>query len=405
MSEPSVLSSFLLDRGSGIVIDAKFITSAVVGALGTAVTVQHNLSEIRAAHSTSARNLENKKVAELLDLLAKVPPGDSFSPCRRELELQISLSLRELDALRAKESSLAERPNHSLTLTQRLFVLFPPNDPSAWIIHALAYLFIVGGPLLVLMLVLFRIRTDIVSDVVVSVVFGGIAFRAWALAERKWAMESLKRADGLDQRMQTESGLFQILFVLRKSRSWRMLVAQICMWTCLFCAVESLEDIFFRALDANAGKQGEQNRQTTPANSSTQKSKPPEDPAREAKKALLLLLTSLLSAGICRAWAAAEWHGSSSPHPAFARALFPALKLGTPKVWLLVASFVAAIEALIVSVRTWLWLFQDPLDRVEFAFVSLAACIACNRLLSFLGYAADNAQENKSAALVRSAAA
>src|SRR5258708_7317976 len=309
MPEPTLISSFFWNWDNGVVLDAKFITSAVVGALGTAVTVQRNLSEISECQSKAARKVENKKVAELLDMLAKVPPGDSFSACRKELELQIAQSLRELDALRAKESKLAEGPNHGLTLMQRLFVLFPPHDPSIWIIQALAYAFIAGGPLVILMLVLFGIGdAGSIGDVMVMVVFGGLAFRAWALAERKWAIESLKQADGSDQRIQAESGPLQVLFVLRKSRGWRMLVAQICMWTCLFCAVESLEDIFLSALDANrAATQAEQ-----------------KEARYAAKSGLLLFLTSLLGAGICRAWTAAEWrHGSPSPHLAFTKAIFP----------------------------------------------------------------------------------
>jgi hypothetical protein len=413
MSEPTLVSSTLWNWGNGVVFDAKFITSAVVGALGTAVTVQRNLREIT-GHSTSARKLENKKVAELLDMLAKVPPGDSFSACRKELELQIAQSLRELDALRAKESKLAEGPNHGLTLMQRLFVLFPPHDPSTWIIHALAYAFIAGGPLVILMLVLFGIGdAGSIGDVMVMVVFGGLAFPAWALAERKWSMESLKRADGSDQKIQAESGPLQVLLVLKKSRGWRMLVAQICMWTCLFCAVESLEDIFLSALDANrAAKQGEQTEKPTLANTSSPvpKGESSQDPAKgardDAKKGLLLFLTSLLGAGICRAWAAEEWlHGSPSPHLAFTKAIFPVSKLGTSKAWLLITSYVAAIAVLIMSVVTWSLIFNDLLDRTEFAFVSLAACLACNRLLRFLGYVEDNSKEDKSAALAQSAAA
>jgi hypothetical protein len=415
MSEPTLVSSIFWNWGNGVVLDAKFITSAVVGALGTAVTVQRSLSEIREGHATPARKLENKKVADLLDMLAKVPPGDSFSAWRKELELQIAQSLRELDALRAKESKLAEGPNHGLTLMQRLFVLFPPHDPSLWIIHALAYAFIAGAPLVILMLVLFGIGdAGSIGDVMVMFVFGSLAFRAWALAERKWAMESLKRADESDQRIQAESGPLQALFVLRKSRGWRMLVAQICMWTCLFCAVESLEDIFLSALDASkAATQGKQTGKATLANTSSPEPKGESlevpDPAKaardDAKRGLLLLLTSLLGAGICRAWAAAEWlHGSPSPHPAFTKAIFPVPKLGTSKAWLLITSYVAAMAVLIVSVATWSLIFKDLLDRAEFAFVSLAACIACNRLLSFLGRVADNSKENKSAAMAQSAA-
>jgi hypothetical protein len=388
MSGPTLLSSYFWNWGHGVVFEAKFITSAVVGALGAAVTVQRNLSEISEGHSKSARMLANKKVAELLDMLAKVPaPGDSFSACRKELELQIAQSLRELDALRAKESKRAEGPNHDLTLLQRLFVLFPPRDPRSWIIHALAYLFIAGGPLAIFMLVLFGIGdAGTIGDVMVMVVFGALAFRAWALAERKWAIESVKRADGLGQEIQVELGVLQALFVLRKSRGWRMLVAQICMWTCLFCAVESLEDIFLAALDASkaAAKAGR----------------------GDAVAGLLLLLTSLLGAGICRAWAAAEWrHGSPLPQPAFTKAIFPVPKRGTLKAWLLAASYVAAVAVFIVSIVAWSLIFKDSLDGAEFAFVSLAACIACNRLLSFLGHAVGNSLQNRSTALAQSAAA
>jgi hypothetical protein len=294
-----------------------------------------------------------------------------------------------------------------------LFVLFPPHDPGIWIIHALAYAFIVGGPLVILMLVLFGIGdASSIGDVMVMVVFGGLAFRAWALAERKWAMESL-RADGSLQRIQPESGPLRALFVLRKSRGWRMLVAQICMWTCLFCAVESLEDIFLSALDANkATKQGKQTGKPTLANTSSPvpKAESSADPAQgardDAKRGFLLFLTSFLGAGICRAWAAAEWlHGSPPAHLAFTKAIFPLPNLGTSKAWLLITSYVAAMTVLTTSVVAWSLIFNDLLDRAEFAFVSLAACIACNRLLSFLGYVDDNSKKNKSAALAQSATA
>ena len=134
MSEPTLLFSSLMDWGNGVVFDAKFITSAVVGALGTAVTVQHNLNQIREGHSTSAKNLENKKVAALLQMLAKVPPGDSFSACRKELELQIAQSLRELDALRAKESRLAEQPSVSIFIRRPVVCCAPP--PTAPVVAA-----------------------------------------------------------------------------------------------------------------------------------------------------------------------------------------------------------------------------------------------------------------------------
>src|SRR5258708_12684997 len=155
MLQLALLSSYFWNWGNGVVFDAKFITSAVVGAVPPAVAGHRRLSEISEARSNPARKLGNKKVAELIDMLAKVPPGDSFSACRKELELQIAQSLRELDALRTKESKLAEGPNHDLTLMQRLFVLFPPHDPSIWIILALPYLFIATAPPVILILFLF----------------------------------------------------------------------------------------------------------------------------------------------------------------------------------------------------------------------------------------------------------
>jgi hypothetical protein len=115
-----------------------------------------------------------------------------------------------------------------------------------------------------------------------------------------------------------------------------------------------------------------------------------------AKSGLLLFLTSSLGAGICRAWAAAEWrHGSPSSPPPFTKAIFPIPKRVTWRAQLLITSYIAATAALIVSVVEWPLIFKDSLDRVEFAFVLLAVSIGCNRLLSFLGYFGENSKENK----------
>lgn len=177
-----------------------------------------------------------------------------------------------------------------------------------------------------------------------------------------------------------------------------MLVAQICMWTCVFCAVESLEDIFLAALDVNKA----QVEQTEKASVVPDAAKNARD---AAKSGLLLLLASLLGAGICRAWAAAEWRHGLRPRLRFTKAIFPVPKLGSSKAWFLTTGYFTAVTVLILSIVTWSRIFDDPLDRVEFAFVSLAACIACNRLLNFLAYVADHSKENKSAALAQSVAA
>lgn len=406
MSEPSLFSSALWNWGNGLVPYAKFITSGVVGALGTAVTVQRNLSEIRGGYSTPARTQANKKVAELVDMLAKVPPGELFSAWRKELELQLAQSLAELNALRAKESRWAQWANHDLTLLQRLFVLFPPRDPRVWIVHGLAYAFIAAVPLVVLMLVLTGVSdAGSVGDVMVMVFFGALAFRAWALAERKWAAESLQRADASSQVIQTGASPLQALLVLRKSRGWKMLLAQICMWTCLFCAVESLEDILLAVVNASKASAPAEPTGTPTRYRPQDSSDAAKETRNDGRNGLLLLLTSLLGAAICRAWAAAEWrHGSPPARHAFAKAIFPLPRLATLKAWLLAASYVAAILVLIGSVVSWSLIFNDSLDRVEFAFVSLAVCVACNRLLGFLGHAPKNSQTTDSSALAQSVA-
>src|SRR5437764_13402800 len=113
MPELTLISSWLWDWANGDI--PKFITSVAVAAVGTAAAVLRSLGEINQGRSEQAiEKLETAKVAELLGLLAKLPPGDSFSACKRELELQLASSLSKLDALRAKVSKLAQDPNHDL---------------------------------------------------------------------------------------------------------------------------------------------------------------------------------------------------------------------------------------------------------------------------------------------------
>jgi hypothetical protein len=392
VTEMTLIFSRLWDWANGVVVEAKFITSVVVGAAGTAATLLQNLGEIRRDRSNQAvEKLETAKVAELLDLLPKLPPGDSFSACKRELELQLANSLNKLEALRAKVSKRAQDPNHGLTLWRRLFILFPPAARPAWIIHALAYLFMAGGPLLVLLLILFRIGdAGTVGDVVVLIVFGSLGFRAWALAERRWAMQSHKLVGKLANPVPVESGPLTTMLVLRKSISWKMLAAQICMWVCVFCAVESLEDIFLAGIDASKSSNISQ----------VEKAK------HDAKDGLLLLLASLLAASICRAWASAEWkYGSPSPNTAFAKAIFPVSKPVAMKSWLLAAGYIGAIALLMVSVAAWSRIFEDSIDRAEFAYVWLAASVACNRLLKLRAQPANHSRKDESPELSESAAA
>jgi hypothetical protein len=414
MLDLTLISSFFWGGVNGVITDAKFIASVGVAAVGTAATVLRNLAEIRQDRSKLGRaKLETARVAELLDLLAKVPAGDPGSACKKELELQLAHSLCALDAYRAKRTKLARAPNHDLTVWQRLFISFPPCVRRAWVIHGLAYLFMVGGPLAIVMLILFGVDdAGLLGDVTVLIVFGSLAFRAWALAERKWAMEPAKPVPELIEPAQIESGPLATIFVLRKPTGWKMLAAQICMWTCLFCAMESLEDIFLAGMDANQAThadttkaQGEKANAVNPGSRQIEKSalaKAQDD----AKAGLLLFLASLLGAGICKAWAGAEWQsGSTLPAITFAKAILPMPKLATPKAWFLTAGFVAATASLIVSVVAWFRIFDDLIDRIEFTFVWLTACTACNRLLNLHLYNARHSKGTQSAASSESVAA
>src|SRR5689334_1094310 len=412
MLDLTLISSFF--RADGVVTDAKFITSVVVAAVGTAAAVLRNLSEISQDRSKIGKEkLETARVAELLDLLAKVPAGDPGSACKKELELQLAHSLCALDAYRARRTKLARAPNRDLTVWQRLFISFPPCVRRAWVIHGLAYLFMVGGPLAIVMLILFGVDdAGLLGDVTVLIVFGSLAFRAWALAERKWAMEPAKPVPELIEPAQIESGPLAAIFALRKPTDWKMLAAQICMWTCLFCAMESLEDIFLGGMDANQARHANttkaEGEEANAVNLGTRKieksalAKAQDD----AKAGLLLFLASLLGAGICKAWAGAEWQsGSTLPVITFAKAVLPMPKLATPKTWFLTVGFVAATALLIVSVVTWSHIFVDLVDRMEFTFVWLTACTACNRLLNLHLYNARQPKETQSAASSESVAA
>jgi hypothetical protein len=395
MTELAVTASFLVNSTNAIVVDAKFITSVLAGAIGTAAAVLRNLSELSEDRSKRAtEKVETARVAALLDLLVKLPAGDSFSSCRKELELQLAHSISKLDAVRAKMVKLAQTPTRDLTFLRRLFVLFPPGSRLAWIIQGLAYLFMMGGPLVVLLLVFFRIGdAGTVGDVVVLIVFGSLAFRTWALAERKWILQSEKSGG---QPVEVEAAPLTTLFVRRKPIGWKMLAAQICMWTCLFCAVESLEDIFLAGLDANnAAIHADQaeavlekaitaDPASQAAEAALRKAQAEAKEARaDAKSGLLLFLASLLGAGICRAWASSEWRqGLTSPNIAFARTIFPVSKPARPRFWFLAAGYLAAIILLIVSVVSWSRIFADPIDRIEFSFIWMAACAAFNRLLN-----------------------
>src|SRR6266852_2437257 len=128
MSVLTSVSVSVWNSSRAIVVDAKFITSVLAGAIGTAAAVLRNLAEM--SEDRSKRTMEKvatARVTALLDLLVKVPQSDSFSACGKELELQLAHSLSKLDAHRMRALKRAQAPNHDLTFLRRLFVFFPPK--------------------------------------------------------------------------------------------------------------------------------------------------------------------------------------------------------------------------------------------------------------------------------------
>jgi len=346
----SLISFVLSDWAGALVSDSKLIGSIIIGALGTAATVMRNLSALTENRTVRDHvKQETARLKELVEVLANMPDCEDFSECKKELHLQLAQSLSKLDALRAKEHRLAQDPHYNLTFWQRVFIWFPPANQRAWGVHALAHAFMLAGPLAVLLWSLFEgVHSAMFSDAVIFVVFGGLAFRAWALAERKWALPATPKA---------EPGLPTLLLVLRQAVNRKMLIAQISMWFCIFCAVESLEDIFLAAIEGTSARGG-----------------------------FLLFGISLLGAGVCRSWAAAEWrHPEVETALGFPRMVFPILKGQTAKIWGLAMVYVAIVAAPILALVHWTAfnkIFVDPIDQIEVAFVWLASSVACNRLLS-----------------------
>jgi hypothetical protein len=366
----SLISTFVPQWVDTFLSDSKLLSSIVIGFLGTSATVLRNLSALTENRTVRDHvKQETARLAELVELLGKVPDSEQFGDCKKELQMQLAQSVRQLDLLRMKEQSLAQDVHSNLTFWQRLFVWFPPVSQRAWGIHALAHMFMLAGPLALLFWSRFAtVHSDKFSDAVIFVVFGGLTFRAWALAERKWAIRPESRM--------TESGPLTEMLVLRHAVSLRMLMAQIGMWSCVFCAVESLEDILFAAVKGTDPRGG-----------------------------FLHFVVSLLGVGVSRAWAAAEWQYSSLQTVfRFPRMIFPLGRSVAAKAWGLATAYLAVVVGPILAFVHWTALFNktfdDPIDRLELGFVWLASSIACNRLLNLNSHIAANRKEKKTGLIV-----
>lgn len=162
-----------------------------------------------------------------------------------------------------------------------------------------------------------------------------------------------------------------------------MLVAQICMWACIFCAAESLEDILLAGFETYSATNMQNPKASIEAGRPVMS---PRNPLADAKGGFLLLLISLLNAGLCRAWAVAEWLRAVRSESSRGGAEVHRLQLSSAKTWLLVIGYGVAIALLINSIVSGPRMFSDLIDRIEIVFLGLAACVAFHRLLSCQAY-------------------
>jgi len=338
---------------------AHVIASAIVTAIGTFATLRQNIRALTDRRTLRAQEQEeHAHLGKLLDLLRKLdyPQSEQYRAIRIQLDSDIKSSYARLRVLAEKEADLERDPNYQLTFWQRLFILFPPAGRRATWIHALTYTFIFGLPLVVLLWTSFKPLTPATyADLLVLALFGGLAFRGWAMAERRWAA-------GLAPRPWAATTIFLSGQPISK---W-MLAAQVSVCCCLLCALESLEDIFFNVARKNSA--------------------PHPGPT-------LLFVAFLLGAGICRAWVAAERNHRSSLLPDPVRrswyAFFLWKKNAPLKVWVgtLVCVGIALSPTLFLlrgHRRRADEIFTDGLDPLELFFLWVALLVASNRWLNSL---------------------
>jgi hypothetical protein len=214
-----------------------------------------------------------------------------------------------------------------------------------------------------------------VSDLVILVVFGALAFRGWALAQRKWALDD--SGAPVDCKQPGDS-LACGLFVMRKPLNGRMLVGQVSLWISIFCMLESLEDLIFVGMERNGW-------------------------TSNASAAFSLFSAAFAVAMLCRAWANAEWcHASRFAE----RPDFMAMsKDFLARHAILVAGCLAALLGLV----SWKWntvtgtskaalvFWGDNFDRAEASFLLLASGLALLHWISFRMFGREPAREEQGA--------
>jgi len=339
--------------------DARFVTSTALTIVGTIATLRKNVSDLTERKTLrSKKEKEQANLADLVDLRRKLDALESepYSAIRRQADSEVNESSQRLSSLITEELELSKDPNSKLSLAQRLFLLFRPVGLRAEIIHSFAYFFMFVMPLLILVLAVWSpLQPDAFADLIVLTGFAVLGLRAWALTERRWAA-------GLE----TKPRAVTTLFLLNKPVNHGMRVAQISLWICLLCGVESLEDVFF---------------QLAPIIEGHTVGYWPFGPT-------LLLAIFLYGAAVCRAWGAAELsrQGQNQFQLSWTM-LFPWQRKAPHQVWILrIVYLTALLFPLLLLLKGDQLFFRDHLDRIELAFVWIASSVAANRWLNVLSF-------------------
>jgi hypothetical protein len=337
MSIGSVLEN-LISAAVDFFHHPRLVTATAVGVIATGATVIQNITAIAGYQSLANRTKEEKeRIEEDLELMAKLQvlnTPDAQTACR-ELEKDLKLSVERLVRLTKRNCEVRADPNHDLSLLQRLFIAFAPAGRRAAIVHALTYVFMAVLAILVLggHYLSKSFDPEHYADLVVLSGYCALAFRSWAISERRWRLG-----------YNPATGFRRSLFILRAPVNRAMLVAQVCFWASLFCVAESIEDI---VLDAANGKHA------------------------SGMEPLLKLGAPLVAAALSRCWAYAEvkpplerrrWHAAFE------------WKSSSPVWWVLMA----CVAELILSVVSLFFphpVFSEPLHAALFVLESVISCI------------------------------
>ncbi|HLY97668.1 MAG TPA: hypothetical protein VKT33_01240 [Candidatus Angelobacter sp.] len=327
--------------------DPHMLMAAVFGVLTSFATVVQNLSAIFEFQSLESRTKQEKdRIREDSELLATLQEQttEEAMAARKQLQEDIRLALGRL--VRLTEASRTARldPNHDLSFFQRLFILFAPRGRRAVVVHVLAYAFMITVTMLFLGDAYFdsRLHTETYADMIVFSGYCALAFRSWALSERRWRL-------GYDP----TNGLRRSVFILRAPVNHAMLLAQICFWASNFWIAEGVEDI---VLDAANGIH------------------------LPVLGSVLKVAAPLVAAVICRKWALAEVK-ESARIPWMGMKL-PVWNSRTRPLWLLALVCLTELGVSIADLFAKQSVFLEAFHQWAFVFESVTACVASLAWLS-----------------------